>query len=360
MQATNPKEIYLDLLRQIANKKITPGSKLPSERNLAEKYQTNRMNTHYALDLLAREDIIVRQHRAGTFVNEKVSFDRVNRLLNRTSSKVLIIESESRYSFIHWNNTTITTLVGLLEKNFDVSYGKLPDNLIELADLITELNTNEIKAIVIFPGSEESIKLLHDNVQLLDDYPGEIFLYDREWLFQNPTGCNLVSINYEHEGRMAAKYLLDKGYRNIAFYYQHDARYPLPHWHEARQRGAKQILGDKLRIFAIDELNCDYSGIIDFIRNNEKPGIIGRTDENAAELIGTANKAGLTAGKNFGLISADNNPRYRYLNLTTIAPPLEIIGSLLADIITDRIKHHDENVNIKYLVKSKIVEGHTA
>ncbi|MET9930474.1 MULTISPECIES: GntR family transcriptional regulator [unclassified Streptomyces] len=58
--------IATSLREEIAERRIPPGSRLPSERSLSQHYQVNRQTVRSALELLRRERVVITDRR-GTF-----------------------------------------------------------------------------------------------------------------------------------------------------------------------------------------------------------------------------------------------------------------------------------------------------
>jgi DNA-binding LacI/PurR family transcriptional regulator len=61
-------QIYSALLTRIKTGELAAGDALPSERQIAEDYGVARLTVVKALDLLARDNLINKQHGRGTFV----------------------------------------------------------------------------------------------------------------------------------------------------------------------------------------------------------------------------------------------------------------------------------------------------
>jgi GntR family transcriptional regulator, arabinose operon transcriptional repressor len=61
-------QIYSALLTRIKTGELAAGEALPSERQIAEDYGVARLTVVKALDLLARDNLISKQHGRGTFV----------------------------------------------------------------------------------------------------------------------------------------------------------------------------------------------------------------------------------------------------------------------------------------------------
>lgn len=72
------KKIYDDLLEAIEKGIYSPGSKLPSEKELMEQYNVSRITSKKALEMLADQNIIVRMPGKGSFVLEENEQDREN------------------------------------------------------------------------------------------------------------------------------------------------------------------------------------------------------------------------------------------------------------------------------------------
>ena len=73
------------LIAQIESGGLSPGEKLPPERDLSEKIGVNRMTLRRALHVLASQGLIVRKHGVGTFIAEP-KIDRQMEVVFRFSS----------------------------------------------------------------------------------------------------------------------------------------------------------------------------------------------------------------------------------------------------------------------------------
>ena len=66
-------QIYTSLLDRIQSSEFTPGSAIPTERELGEDYGVSRITVIKALDMLERDGHVVRQQGRGTFVADSAS-----------------------------------------------------------------------------------------------------------------------------------------------------------------------------------------------------------------------------------------------------------------------------------------------
>lgn len=63
-------ELVLDLKRTILSGKYSPGSRIPSERELAKKYNVSRVPVREAIEQLIHENILRTEPHIGTFVTD--------------------------------------------------------------------------------------------------------------------------------------------------------------------------------------------------------------------------------------------------------------------------------------------------
>ena len=69
------KSLYLEIIdflsEDISNGKYPPGSKLPSEGELAHEFSVSRVTLREALRVLEEDGVIIRRHGIGTFVRDR-------------------------------------------------------------------------------------------------------------------------------------------------------------------------------------------------------------------------------------------------------------------------------------------------
>lgn len=105
-RAKASEELVLDIKRTILSGKYPPGSQLPSERELAKKYNLSRVPVREAIEQLVRENILRTEPHVGTFVTDLYDVELLSKSMYQTShieKKILreslltrqLIESES-------------------------------------------------------------------------------------------------------------------------------------------------------------------------------------------------------------------------------------------------------------------------
>ena len=212
------KEIYLDILEEIRSGTLKIGDKIPSENDLAKKFNVSRITTKRALDMLAQRNIIVRYRGKGSFV-ANAQPDLISSTIGEKETPVL--ESSSK-----------TDVVGFILPGFGDDYGSKTIEAIEKR--CSEQNLCMIlKQTMGIPGEEEkAINSLvnlgvrglifcplpgkHYNNALLrlvvENYP--LVLVDR-YLTGIPSSS--VCINNKKASIKLTNYLLALGHEHIAF-----------------------------------------------------------------------------------------------------------------------------------------------
>ena len=59
--------------------------------------------------------------------------------------------------------------------------------------------------------------------------------------------------------------------------------------------------------------------------------------------------------RDFGLLGFDNNPRFRACNLTTVAPPIESVGRILARVLSGNLLPIDQFSSVVLRVASRVI-----
>jgi GntR family transcriptional regulator of arabinose operon len=212
------KKVYLDILEEINNGTLKIGDKIPSENELAEKFDVSRITTKRALDMLAQRNIIERYRGKGSYV-ANVKPDTISSTVKE--SEVSLSDSNSK-----------TDLVGFILPGFGDDYGSKTLEAIEKRcsehNLCLVLKQTSGK-----PGEEEKalnslvnfgvrglifcpVPGIHYNNALLrlvvENYP--LVLVDR-YLTGIPSSS--VCINNKMAAIKLTNHLLELGHKNIAF-----------------------------------------------------------------------------------------------------------------------------------------------
>lgn len=96
---SDPRPAYLqiadDLRSQIKSGRLAPGSKLPSQRDLAEQYEVASGTLRAALDELAKDGIVSAQSTRGTFVlkvpGEPVTVEKLDERVTELKDEIAVL-----------------------------------------------------------------------------------------------------------------------------------------------------------------------------------------------------------------------------------------------------------------------------
>lgn len=358
--------IYEELLKAILKGAIEPGGKLPTELELAKKFNTSRMSAHYAIKLLEEKGLVRSNKKEGRFLLRKPDMSCARELEGKFSTRINVIASlkKSRNIF-HWNEATLYEMEKcFIENGFSMVQSELPLNsgVKELERLLEKVSRGGSAALVLIPEQEE-MNLYFENVELLYRYQRNIYVFNRSGALFSGFPFHMLSLDPFGEGIMAAEYLYGKGFRKIISW-KTDAM-DTSSWVSERLRGLQAGLCRASKSSLEPEIvNIHKPENLKLICKKIKssriyPAFAALNDAYAAALIDCAKKYNLRAPDDFSVISFDNNPEFRTYNLTTVAPPLEKLGKMFVQFVCFNSFPKEEGNILNIKVSSGIIERET-
>ncbi|ALX50122.1 GntR family transcriptional regulator [Lentibacillus amyloliquefaciens] len=170
-------KIYIQLKEEIVNGKFKVGDRVPSEKELSEKWAVSRITPKKSLDKLVNEGYIERKPGRGSFVLELKKWK--NMYLDSEKSKdTRLIGLIIPYLDDYFGIELVNNIESEAEKFncFIVLKRSLEDSLKE-KEIIKELLELKVSALIILPShaehfNEELLKLVYDNfpIVLIDRY----------------------------------------------------------------------------------------------------------------------------------------------------------------------------------------------
>jgi len=202
------KNIFDDLLQLIRNGEIKPGDKLPTEAELADRYNVSRITSKRALNMLADRGYVTRHSGKGTFLNP-VSGDILcpepkpsgKRLLGLVADQ--LFQSFGLTLFYELNRTAYEEGFRLYLRSSECDQQRESEEINYLRDIGAE-------GIFVIPTraqyyNEAILRLM------LDHYP--VYILDSALSgIQVP----FVSTSNHESGAMLANHLYELGHRHIA------------------------------------------------------------------------------------------------------------------------------------------------
>lgn len=208
-------KIYEYIIDQIKQGNLMEGDRVPSEKELAEKFDVSRITSKKALDLLAQNNIIERIRGKGSFVahlqqenNEWSPND--NQSPTHTNSKLIALIIPD------FDNAFGLNLVKTIEKvclqnHCNLIIRRTGGNIKEEENAIIDLVNSGVDGLIIFPVHGE-----HYNTEILKlvltDFP--IVLVDRYW---KGIPANSVCTNNQAASETLTNYLFQLDHKEIAF-----------------------------------------------------------------------------------------------------------------------------------------------
>lgn len=203
-------EIYMDIYNAIRKGEYSNGSRVPSEKELSEKYQVSRMTSKSALEKLSQQGIIKRMPGKGSFVTmfpeEEITV--VERTL-RKGRMIGVIMDGFGASF------GCQVLLGIenecrkrgISYVLRCSFGKLEEE----SRAIDEMIALGVEGIIIMCVHDENYnsKVLK---LVVEDFP--VVAIDRRL---KGVPVSFVGTDNVAAAKQLTGYLLDRGYRNICF-----------------------------------------------------------------------------------------------------------------------------------------------
>ena len=356
------KQIYRYLLDRIAAGEILIGEKLPTENQLAEQFSTGRLNAHYAVKALERAGILRCDRRRGTTQLRCPQEYELGQLLLPVSRKVCVLNhSQLNYRNIHWNDRILIPLRTMLARHrIDFEERLIDDTMTpeRYQQMLFELIRQGCGGLVVVPGGNWD-RILADRPELLFRFRNHIHLFDRGGIMPDCSWCNIVGINNIRDGALALETAMSTHPSRIVFCLlgvKH-ARFQLERFRgveESMPRYGQQAV--KLITYQPD-MNGHYSQFAEDFRPDT--AFIACNDRAAVRLIDTARAAGYEPGRDYKLISFDDDRRFADYHLTTLSPNLELIAQLLAEELIAAIDGRHPDFTSTHRIISKVIRRDT-
>ena len=360
-----PERICRHVMERILSGEFAVNATLPTEQALARQFQTNRMNAQRAVQTLARHGVVRRRKRGGTTVVIRPDPALV-RLLGSVFSRRVHVVSTFESEPLHWNETTLREMEAFLKaEDREMVHLEMPQDLSRetMRAFLRGMADEGSAALVLMPGRIEQARWLQKNADLVFQYHRNVCLFARGDVPPSAWPFDVLSLDPVGEGVLAADHLWSHGYRRVAVWVH--ARDRRAHWASERLRGLRLGLqrASDGRVAPEEWALPVPSGAGRVARRlaelREPVGLVALTDGRAKMVMDAALPLGPRPGVHFGLISFDNDPRLRGLNLTTVAPPLESVGRALALLAAGKLFPARIQAALSIRIASRVVERAT-
>ncbi|RDY29697.1 GntR family transcriptional regulator [Romboutsia weinsteinii] len=357
------KQIKDYLLNLIDENKHIPNYKLPSENQLALKFNASRISAKSALNSLQDEDLIYRLQGKGTFINSNINshkqftkhkIDKESTSLNKDIICMLVPGIDSRFAI----NIINGAKAYLESTNFKLVLMITDANQNKEKDFIRTSLDLGCKGLIIFPSDNQ---LYNPEILKLSLNKFPTVLVDRKL---EGLDISYVASDHFNSAYQATNYLIDKGHTNIGFIS------PPP---KVASSISERILGyekalsssvglrDQHKLMLPHTLEDRISSIKNYLSKNKDISAIicegGITGLNLIKIIYSMN---LTCPNNIELILYDNEFE-QYMDFLPCKPivieqnPYDI-GYQSAKMVFNLINDNSSSENI--IVKENIIFDH--
>ena len=336
-----------DLLAQLRNGEITPGTKLPGERLLAQKYGISYMTARKVISGLEADGFLERRRSLGTFVRPgltNLDILRHNRIiavvfanLESSISGQFLCAMEARAAK-HGYMTVVCN-----------SHDDLSQEAVILHDLLAK-NIAGVVLVSIRPPFNSQIveQFTRNNIPLV--------CVDR--VFHNIEADSIECDNYNAAYR-ATSYLISLGHRNIGHITIPEFSIFNARVSQERLQGYKQALLDNGLVFSKDNLafihqehytslvnetdrmSCGYyPGIQLLSQNKAVTAVFLAFDELAFGFYKAARELGRTIPDDLSVVGLNDLPMCESLTptLTSMAQPFPEMGDSAIEMLVHRIE----------------------
>ncbi|HZH59261.1 MAG TPA: GntR family transcriptional regulator [Metabacillus sp.] len=208
-------QIYDYIIDQINKGFLNYGDRVPSEKDLSDKFKVSRITSKKALDLLAQNNIIERIRGKGSFVSKQID-ERNSDSINTSKSN----GNEKRYTFAFiipgFSDSFGTKMVKEIEnactaKNANLIIRQTHGKIEEEEKAIKQLVNDSVDGLIIFPvhGENYNVELLKLS---LKNFP--LVLVDR---YLKGIPASSVCTDNRLASEQLTNYLFTRGHKNIGF-----------------------------------------------------------------------------------------------------------------------------------------------
>ncbi len=335
----------------IANNTFSPGTKIPSENELATKFTISRQTVRQAIGNLVSKGILIREQGSGTYVNNTV----ITPILKETKRIGVITTYLDDYIF----PTIIHGIEEVLTMNgYTLSLGITHNKTSDEENCLLKMMQSGVDGLIIegtktaLPNTNLSLynKLIESKIPMVFingyyyDYKGSYVVMD-----DVKAGETLTNI------------LIEKGHERIAGIFKSDDIQGAKRY-EGMQKSLKNhsmYRDDSLILwYTTEDFKYLFGGSMDKMileRFKDVTAIVCYNDLVAAEMIQLLKRNNLSVPDDISFVSFDNSFLAKQIvyNLTSAVYPFKKIGKKSAQILLQSIQNpqHMEQINLVPSIK---------
>lgn len=341
------KQVYENLRKQIADGKYKSGELLPSERELGEMFDVDRITVRSALEILVENGLVEKQAGVGTRVKELP----LTQEQNTDSQNIIFILPKNINKADRIMEPFNSNLFYKIEKEIRKhGYSLIYTTIGDEDNLSDVLNGNNIRGIMFV----SKIKERFYNEARRADIPTVLVNNYCEH-------CTSVMIDNEDGAYSAVKYLIEKGHKKIGVISG------IPDYVTSRERYAgykKALIEAGIEVEEQIKINGDwtfsggYEAMSEILESEtELPtAIFAFNDNTAFGAIKAIKEFEAQVPEEISIIGFDNIEQCEYMHppLTSVNVDVKLIGKAASQHLLQSIQSR-ENLSMKIEIPTKLV-----
>ncbi|WP_158106630.1 substrate-binding domain-containing protein [Companilactobacillus bobalius] len=333
--------IYQTLKNDILTQKITIGSKLPSENQLAQDYKVSRITSKRALTELENDGLVTRKAGIGTIV-KKNNIEKITK-----SEIIFVIPFANNNEFGDYTSG----LLQILDDTSDFQLTTINNNIFR------NLPLSRIKAAkgIIYYVESLSLELPIITNLYLNDIP--IVLLDKS--FEDLPIPSVTSDNFTG-GYLATNELIKNGHHNITFLTNevnlNEASVRSRYFGYLSALKKQQITPEILHADLDQDKTIEY--LVNNINNKKITGLVAENDVIAIRIMNELRNHNIQIPQQLSIIGFDNiqASKLSYPALSTIDQNFVALGENAANLLLNLINNSDKSITKRTTIPVKLIE----
>ncbi|MBQ9701009.1 MAG: GntR family transcriptional regulator [Lachnospiraceae bacterium] len=352
---------YFSLMEQlkkdIMEGRIKPGDKLPSENEMADKYDISRHTVRKALSILSNEGFIVAEHGKGTFCSgERIGRSRVGKSHNIAVVTTYI----SDYIFPRLIQGIDRVLT---EEGYSIFLKNTGNSRKNEERCLADILRKDIDGLIIEPSKSEIYCRNLAQYEMLDQM-GVPYVFIQGTYMQLKDKPNIV-MDDAKGGYMVTDYLISLGHKNIAGIFKNDdTQGKMRHkgYVKALQDAGLDYNPDLVTWFHTEDRDVKPAEAVKqmIADGMQFDAIVCYNDQIAMEVIDVLLRHGIRVPDDVSVTGYDNSfmALTSPVRLTTIAHPQDKLGEMAAELLLEKIrKVPDSESRVKRVIEPELIVG---
>lgn len=344
--------LSVDLKRMILDGDIQAGDRLPSENELASRYNISRHTVRKALAILENEGYIYAEHGKGTFCSELVRH-------SKTSRNIAVVTTYlSDYIFpkvVQGIDSVMT------EKGYSIILKNTRNSRKAEARCLEELLQKDIEGLIIEPSKSE-IFCKHISLYERLERFGIPYVFIQACLEQVRDKPQ-VKMDDCKGGYLVTSHLISLGHRNILGVFKADDTQGME-----RHRGYVQALQEAGILYnpnniiwfhTEDRAMKPFAALQEMVRRKYPfDAVVCYNDQIAVEIIKALEECQLNVPEQVSVTGYDNSfiAENSRIKLTTIAHPQDKLGEMAAKLLLELIQNPNAEIaENKILIEPELI-----